>query len=169
MFHPIPRLHPAKRGDPVAIEPCAVGQRPRPQALSGRAQLYFVTGLGDTCKIFAPVHNSPPFSTTIFAKVSATPTKPTIPVLLAELHEPPCSLHREAGLQDPRLVVDAAMDHAAVVVGLMPGPIRLLLEHHYGCTRVMVQKRPGSGKPNATAAYHHEAVHRRTFHSHHPC
>src|SRR5215208_2097778 len=140
MFHPIPRLHPAEHSDPLSIEPCAADQRLCLEALSGRAQLYVVTGLGDTCKIFAPVHNSPPFSTTIFAKDSAKPTKPTIPVLLAKLHEPPCSPLREVGLQDPRLVADATVDHAAVVVGLMPGPIRLLLEHHYGCTRVMVQK-----------------------------
>src|SRR5215203_1304614 len=136
MFHPIPRLHPAEHSDPVSIEPCAADQRLCLEALSGRAQLYFVTGLGDTCKIFAPARSSPPFSTTIFAKVSATPTKPTSPVLLAELHEPPCSLLRRAGLQVPQLVVDAAVDPTAVVTGLVAGPARLLLEHHYARARV---------------------------------
>src|SRR5215207_3032496 len=82
-------------------------------------------------------------------------------MLLAELHEPLCPLLTKAGLQTPRLVVDAAVDHAAVVTGLVAGPACLLLEHHYACARVTLQKRPGTREPDDTAAYHREVVHRQ--------
>ncbi len=50
-------------------------------------------------------------------------------VLDAELDHLRRALHREPGLQRPRPVIDAAVDHAAVTAGLMAGRAGLLLQH----------------------------------------
>src|SRR5918995_6150998 len=221
MFHSVPRLHTAEGSDPVALQPGAVDQPARPEALSGRAQLYPVTGFGETCNLCAGAqlaaffddHLREGFGDTdevyyprarhlerrdtrgVWFELFELPRSDLLdreavlyaplvevsqtrhlsrlrrddnlatdlvrdPILPAELHEPLCSLLTEAGLQAPRLVVDAAVNHAAVVAGLVVGPIRLLLEHHYARVRVTVQKRLGSGEPDDTAAYHREVVHR---------
>jgi hypothetical protein len=62
-------------------------------------------------------------------------------VLGAELLDGARSANAEFGLQRPRLVVHAGVDHPAVVAGLVPGRAELLLQHHDGSPGAGAQQR----------------------------
>src|SRR4030095_4358871 len=61
------------------------------------------------------------------------------------------SLRAEARLEGARLVVDAGVDHAAVVAGLMRGDPGFLVEDDHACLRIAVRQGKGGGEAHDAA------------------
>src|SRR5262249_15274486 len=81
----------------------------------------------------------------------AAPLPPDAMGVAELLHEPP-ALDAEAGLQRAGLVVDARMDDAAVVPGLMGAEPRLLVDDDEPRPRVRFPESQRGGEPDDAAA-----------------
>ena len=64
----------------------------------------------------------------------------------------PRALHAAARLKRAGRVVDAGMDDAAVVPGLVGRDARLLVQHHDSRARVPLGQRDGGGEPDDAGA-----------------
>jgi hypothetical protein len=73
-------------------------------------------------------------------------------VRLAEVHHQAHALHAQAGLEGAGLVVDAGVDDAAVVAGLVPAELGFLLAQHEFQRRKLLEQRPRRGQPDDPAA-----------------
>ncbi len=73
-------------------------------------------------------------------------------VLVAVLVQRAGAADAEVGLQRPRGVVDALVDDAAVVAGLVRGDPGLALQHDHLAPRHPVQELTGDGQPEDAAA-----------------
>jgi hypothetical protein len=76
------------------------------------------------------------------------------PVLLAEVLRRLCALLAQLGLETPRCIVDARMNDATVVAGLMAGELGLLLEDHQTDTRPSFEEAHCGRHPDDAAADH---------------
>src|SRR4051794_12814681 len=79
-------------------------------------------------------------------------------VLLAELDHLPDSADRQARLDRAGLVVDAGMQHPAVIPGLVPPDRWLFLEHGHPGRGEFLDKPQRGGKSDDSSAHHQDSV-----------
>ena len=70
----------------------------------------------------------------------------------------------EIGFQAARLVVDAGVNDAAVVPGLVEGQRSLFFQQYNALVRLALSQLPGCRQPHDAAAYDHVVVHSMLFH-----
>src|SRR5436853_607279 len=68
------------------------------------------------------------------------------------------ALHAEAGLQRAGRVVDAGVDHAAVVAGLVEADVLLLLEHAHRAVRAPDEQLARDGEAEDARADHRDVA-----------
>jgi hypothetical protein len=78
-------------------------------------------------------------------------------VFLAESNHLPDASNRQPGLHRPRLVVEAAVQHAAVVAALMLSNAGFFLEHRDGRAWKLLSQSKCGGQPDNSPADHRNA------------
>ena len=80
------------------------------------------------------------------------------PMPRAELHHLPRPRHTKPRLQRPRFVINAAMDHPAIVSRLMPSDPRLFFQNGNSHARELLDRLHGKRKPNNSSANHRNVI-----------
>src|SRR5260370_13380276 len=80
------------------------------------------------------------------------------PMSRAELHHLPRPRHTKPRLQRSRLVINATVDHSAIVSRLMPSHSRLFLQNHHAQARELLGRLHGKRKPHNPPANHRNVI-----------
>src|ERR1019366_4261822 len=91
------------------------------------------------------------------------------PMPRAELHHPPRPRHTKPRFQRSRLVINAAVDHPAIVSRLVPRHSRLFLQNHHPQPGKPLAHLHGKRKPNNPPANHRNIISHKSLVSGRPC